>query len=79
MAILWIIQKHKDSMEILLMNSMDKKKRVGFGFDLKIWVGFEKHPKLTPQRKTPKCHQESWSLLCLSCLLHTLSNTMNIY
>ena len=29
-------------MEILLMNSMDKKKRVGFGFDLKIWVGFEK-------------------------------------
>ena len=44
MAILWIIQKHKDSMEILLMNSMDKKKRVGFGFDLKIWVGFEKHP-----------------------------------
>ena len=46
MAILWIIQKHKDSMEILLMNSMDKKKRVGFGFDLKIWVGFEKHPIL---------------------------------
>ena len=46
MAILWIIQKHKDSMEILLMNSMDKKKRVGFGFDLKIWVGFEKHPSL---------------------------------
>ena len=33
-------------MEILLMNSMDKKKRVGFGFDLKIWVGFEKHPRL---------------------------------
>ena len=33
-------------MEILLMNSMDKKKRVGFGFDLKIWVGFEKHPLL---------------------------------
>ena len=44
MAILWIIQKHKDSMEILLMNSMNKKKGVGFGFDLKIWVGFEKHP-----------------------------------
>lgn len=34
-------------MEILLMNSMDKKKRVGFGFDLKIWVGFEKHPLFT--------------------------------
>lgn len=33
-------------MEILLMNSMDKKKRVGFGFDLKIWVGFEKHPSI---------------------------------
>lgn len=31
-------------MEILLINSMEKKK-VGFGFDLKIWVGFEKHPK----------------------------------
>ena len=30
-------------MEILLMNSMDKKKRIGFKFDLKIWVGFEKH------------------------------------
>ena len=46
MAILWIIQKHKDSIEILLMNSMNKKKGVGFGFDLKIWVGFEKHPPL---------------------------------
>ena len=43
MAILWIIQKYRDSMEILLLNSMDKKK-VGFGFDLKKWVGFEKHP-----------------------------------
>ena len=33
-------------MKILLMNSMDKKKGVSFGFDLKIWVGFEKHPCL---------------------------------
>ena len=32
-------------MEILLMNSMNKKKGVDFGFDLKKWVGFEKHPK----------------------------------
>ena len=38
-------------MEILLMNSMDKKKRVGFGFDLKIWVGFEKHPKIIQNLK----------------------------
>ena len=29
-------------MKILLMNSIDKKKRGGVGFDLKIWVGFEK-------------------------------------
>ena len=32
-----------DSMKILLMNSNDKKK-VDFGFDQKLWVGFEKHP-----------------------------------
>ena len=35
MAILWIIQKHKDSMEILLMNSMDKKKGLVLGLTWK--------------------------------------------
>ena len=33
-------------MKILLMNSNDKKKEVGFGFDQKLWVGFEKHPRI---------------------------------
>lgn len=41
-------------MEILLMNSMDKKKRVGFGFDLKIWVGFEKHPNIYTNKYSDK-------------------------
>ena len=40
-------------MEILLMNSMNKKKGVGFGFDLKIWVVFEKHPYIIYKLKNP--------------------------
>ena len=35
--------KHKDNIENSLMNS-NEKKEVGFGFDLKRWVGFEKLP-----------------------------------
>ena len=44
MAILWIIQKHKDSMEILLMNSMDKKKKGWFWIWLENMGWFWKTP-----------------------------------
>ena len=66
MAILWIIQKYKDSMKILLMNSMNKKKGVGFGFDLKIWVGFEKHPKIKYCRlSSPNSNENDSCPFCL--------------
>ena len=34
------------------MNSNDKKK-VGFGFDQKLWVGFEKHPTIKDDTHVP--------------------------